>query len=461
MDPEYLFMLQHFVLAGLTPLAVFSLSKKYIGVFGAFLAAVFFMAQVRFFTFGGGRNDIAIFFVALTTLVLFHKNLSPFAKAVLFPVFCSSVILSHYSASYIFLGIIFISWIVLFFTRTLMRNFTNTREWWSSFCANITFNRALIFFVLLFIWYDQATRGPFGAAVGFVSTTIERLNDFFIAETRSVWVSAAMGVGLESKGIPHKIEFVASWVTIALVIAGIFFTLLRYRHIVASHRNEKTTYPGLEQKIEPDFLVLSIVSCGIMGIATILPWVSQAYDIGRVYFELVVILAPFFVIGGTSLFHALKKKISYVLPTVALLIYLLCTSSALYEVSGYQRNVALDTSGNYYDWYFVHDQEVKAIQWLAQKGDNSIILAEHLGLHRLISQGPFSHSRVNANLAELYQNYLYEADEFSGYIYLRYQSVMKGKIVDLHYANRQMPDYPDVFARKNRLYASNGAELYS
>ncbi|MCP3683663.1 MAG: hypothetical protein GY861_13340, partial [bacterium] len=112
MDSEYLFKLLDLVFFSLVPLTVFILCRRYIAEFYAFVAALFFITQERFvFAAGGFRTNIAIFFFALAILILFHDRISEFNRKVLFFVFASACIVSHYSTTYILLVILITTWI--------------------------------------------------------------------------------------------------------------------------------------------------------------------------------------------------------------------------------------------------------------------------------------------------------------------------------------------------------------
>ncbi|HKZ42316.1 MAG TPA: hypothetical protein VJ044_15235, partial [Candidatus Hodarchaeales archaeon] len=96
----------------ISPLVVFIIVRKYIGSFGAFLASFLFMSQVIFlWTASVAQTNIAILFFALAVMVHFHSGIIEFSRRLLFLLFVISSVVSHYSTSYIFFFLIFLTWI--------------------------------------------------------------------------------------------------------------------------------------------------------------------------------------------------------------------------------------------------------------------------------------------------------------------------------------------------------------
>jgi uncharacterized membrane protein len=141
---------------------------------------------------------------------------------------------------------------------------------------------------------------------------------------------------------------------------------------------------------------------------------------------------------------------------VLLAAYFACTSGAAYQMFGYPRNLVLNSTGEYYEWYYIHDQESRAARWLGENGDNkAAIYTEHWGI-MLVSQGKFPQERLNQ---ELFESYLAHRP-INGYVYLRYENVVNGKIMDQKGNVYRLPEYPDFLTDKGKIYVSNGAEIF-
>jgi uncharacterized membrane protein len=78
----------------------------------------------------------------------------------------------------------------------------------------------LLFFVILFFWYSQVTEVPFKAGVNVIELTISNLNKLFLEESRAGNTQALIGKDIGKKGIPHKVQFILTWLIIFLIFIG-------------------------------------------------------------------------------------------------------------------------------------------------------------------------------------------------------------------------------------------------
>jgi uncharacterized membrane protein len=218
-SPEFLFKILYSLLFSISPLAVYVLSKKYVGDFYGFLTSYFFMAQLNFLmTEVHARTNTAILFFALAMMVLFNDKIDPLKKRILFIVFMASCMVSHYSTTYIFFFVMVGTFIGV---EILSMKYIVKKV--------VSLTIVFLFFALIFFWYSQVTETSFNSGTIFVKETFRSLNEFFVAEARSGPTQAMFGEGIEQKGIPHKIEFVFTWLTFALIGIGIITLIRRYK----------------------------------------------------------------------------------------------------------------------------------------------------------------------------------------------------------------------------------------
>lgn len=461
-NSEYLFKILYPILFSISPLAVYLVSKKYIGHLYAFLASLFFMSQIVFLsTTANSRTNTAILFFALSIMVLFHSKLTDFNKRLLFIVFAASSIVSHYSTTYIFLFILLLTWIGMevilkippYRRRLAVSSFSITQ---SGLKKGITILAVAIFFAMLFFWYSQVAGATFKSGVNLISNTLRNLLDFFILESRGEGIVAAFGVGLSIKTIPQQITFVFSWLTIAFIAIGVLTTLIRNRHTVAfSHRRERKTLDFLSQKIDAEFFILSLVCCTILVAAVALPYVFIGYGMGRAYFQMMVVLSPFFVIGGIMVTRFLRAKRAYLLILVVLIPYFMSTTGTMYQVFGVSQAITLNSEGQQYDMMFVHDQETFAASWLeGHTQESSRIYTDFYGSRKLKSQGGILSSGYM-------EKFILEHKPLEeGYIYLGYYSVVGGKLAARYHQWYELVEYQDEFAKRCLIYTNGGSEIW-
>jgi len=474
-NPEYLFKILYPAIFSISPLVVYLLSRKYIGSRYAFLAALFFMSQHTFLQAAANpRTIVAILFFALSVTVLFGSRLDEFSKKLLFIIFAVSTIFSHYSTAYIFLFVLLLTFIgmqiiprIIFPQRkpalppnpstgddppSSTSQASTLQISQSRLRTRITFGTVALFFVFLFLWYSQITKAPFVMGVNFFIKSFASLQDLFLLEARSTEVAALLGVELQTKGIPHHIEFVWSWLTIAFIAIGVLTTLARYRHMVAFPSEKTEPLPFLNQKLDFEFFMISLACSATLVAMLALPYIFIGYSMARTYSQMVIILSPFFVIGGIMVAKLLHVKRVSLLILLALTPFFMCNNGTMYQLFGIPRAITLNSEGQVYDKIFIHDQETFATRWLGDHAhEDARIAADH-----------YSWLRSYGGVGMYYASSLIEEHKpiGEGYIYLRYPGVVGGKLMDRYHRWHDIAEYRDEFAGRSLIYANGGSEVW-
>ena len=481
-NPEYLYRIIYNFLFGLSPLVVFVISRRYVSHFMAFLAAFFFISQLTFVqSAGDGRNTVAIFFFALAIMVLSHEHIRELDKRLLFLIFGTAIIVSHYSTGYIFVAILFLTWfgIMLMSRITSLRkraqetgtplsqeNSSGSSRYLSSknmetqplMLKNyITFGIAASLLFILFLWYSTFTGASFGYGVNFIVETFQQLNRFFIMESRTGLLGSAIGSTIVTGPfqVPKTIEMVSSWLTIILIATGVFTVLAQHLPMHIPPTNPKDFHPQWTKRIDVEYLILATVCCLMIAVTVLLPFVSRGYDLVRVYFMMMIVLAPFFVIGGVTVARLVRIHWHYLVVLTVLIPYFLCTTGTIYQALGAPKTMYLSSQSLEYDLYYVHDQDVYAARWLAQNRQEGITIYS-FGERKLMSQGGLSSHEAGK---ELYQAY-HTGQQISGYVYLNYLNVVKGKVPAPGYQMADIEPYKVMLSGKAKIYTNNGPEIY-
>ena len=441
---EYIFKIVYALIYSVIPLGIYTLSKKYIEELYAFIATIFFMSQTRFIEITINlRNYIAIFFFALAIVVFFNDKIDPVKKRVLFIVFMASCILSHYSTSYIFFFIMLGTFIGI---EILSKKY--------SFKKVISLTIVLLFFAFVFFWYSQVTETAFNAGVGFIEETFTNLHKFFILESRGQ-AEALLGEGIMQKGIPHKIEFIFTWLTLAFTAIGVLTMVKKYKEMVAIPEI-KLKHPNpefLKKKFEVEYLVMVLACSALLVIIVALPFVAKGYSMQRLYPQVLVILSICFVMGGITISKYAKIR-PYLIILLILIPYFFCVTGVMYNIFGVPRAITLNSEGEQYDRLYVHDQESYGAKWLGNyMAERQKIYADFNGNRRLLSQGKITPSLIN-------YRWLSNPVRIDGYIYLRSENVVDGKLIDIHNEIYNMTDYSDIFFEKNEIYDSGCSKIY-
>lgn len=431
MNGEYIYKIVYALIYSITPLGVYVLSKKYVGGLYAFLASIFFISQERFIAVTINlRTDIAIFFFALAMMVFFDDKIDNVNKKLLFMIFIFSVIVSHYSTSYIFFFIM----LGVFAGMKLLTKKQSLKK-------AISLTIVLLFFASIFFWYSQVTEIPFSSGIHFFGKTFENLGNFFIEELRHETAQMVIGRGIPMD-VPHIMEFILTYITFIFIAIGVL-------SVTKKHKGT-----SLSTKLEIEYLSTMWI-CGMILVLTIaLPFVSTGYGMTRLYSQLLVILALAFVIGGMAI-SKYSRIPAYIIILIVLIPYSMSVTGVTYQIAGIPNAITLNSDGDSYDSLYVHDQESYAANWLRDNNKQNLnVYTDSRGGGRLKSQG-----KIQFTDGRFYEknNTIRE-----GYIYLRYQNVVDGEILKSSWKDvHNLTEYSHLFAGKSKIYGNGGSEVYA
>jgi uncharacterized membrane protein len=474
-NPEYLFKVNNALIFSVSPLAIYILSKKYLDSFHSFLASFFFMSQLVFFmTAYNPRTVIAVLFFSLSILMIFEDSIRGPAKRVLFLIFAGSCILSHYTTSYLFFFVLVLGWSLMQSGPRILAwlKRTNLFPEAGNLCPGhpvpppglhpgppyvrvfVNYRIILIFFAMMFLWHCQITGEPFRYAVDFFSTIVKDLSQLLLVESRGDGIALAFGVGMDPRQIPLLISFTSSWLTVCFLSLGL---LCAATSCAGSYLNLNwLNKPGriFSRELNPEFLAIAIVCYAIILISVILPYVAKGYGMDRIYFQMSVILSPFFIIGGRIIAEKIHIKSSFLVILAVLIPYFLCNSGAMHQAFGVEKMITLTSGGKMYDELYITDHETYSAKWLEARAENGMnIYADFYGTNRLTSQGKIPSAVYMKGLLEE------GSQPREGYIYLRYCGAVTGKLLDRKGKWHDINDYKGYFGRINLIYSNGGSEI--
>ena len=480
MAPELLYKLLFSVLFSITPLVVYVISNKYIGNLYGFLASFFFMSQYYFpWTAGIANTAIAILFFALVMMVLFQDDIRGVSRQLLLIVFMASSIVSHYTASFIFLAVLLLASI----GRLIISRFVYGKRVGSAPAGNpdieitppgaqtgntprsydadasqsstqsvlqlgidsgVTITIAVLFSVMAFFWYSQITVAAFNIGVGVLHNTFTNFGHWFLLEARGPTVVAATGKGVDTA--VQYLRLLVSWLTVAFIAIGVLTTLVKYKSMLAIPKSGNIKPNFLKAKLGMDIFVMMIVCSAILVISVILPYVLKIYSMERTYYQLIVILSPFFVLGGIFIARLLKVR-PYLIILLVLIPFFLSTTGVLYEVMGQRVSVVLDP-GHWHERLWVYDQESHAAKWIVRHGEEGVnrYASPAMGLRVFVSQ-----SVTHPTSVRDFSDDIKAGRRINGYIFLRNIDIA---------TLETLTEYPEIFDGKNKIYTSGISEVY-
>ena len=403
------------VLFALCPVLVYAISRRHWSRSVSILAVIYFIGFPTFFTDMPyeNRQEIAFLFVSMGILAITNFWWTTRQRRVALVIAAVGIELSHYSTMYIFLGILVVGWIATRIGGSLLHRRRHRRP---AVGGIATSRRALGYTVnigsivavgaILFAWGGLATDTA-GTALSAIKSAIAgtggaRSDDVLYgilhgsvpppqvllkqyrqqtlkqnAEAGSFFVPASLAA-----------QYPTPYVNLPSLPLTKLGRLLNDHGIRVSQINndvrqgaakDEQLFIGvglaamvatvkLRRKISSEFVALTVGSIIMLGLITVLPELSVEYGVLRAFQEALIMLAPVLVAGSLAIFSPLGETVKAWLASVVCLVIFFSTTGLMPQLlGGYPAQLNLNNSGQYYNNYYLHPQELAAVSWLAGK----------------------------------------------------------------------------------------------
>lgn len=517
-DP-YVFKVLFQLLFATVPALLYLLMRRYLTAAKALLAVLYFVAFPTFFTDMPflNRQEMAFLFLALMLLVIFDTRIALLKRQWLFIIFGVGVILSHYSTTYALLSILLLMAVALPLFNWLAPGLSRKRLFSRSNIEVlnglhvkakpvITIAVVVMLAYLGFVWNTVLTHTS-TAATGVISQTISAITTGFGADVRSSDVSYSLlapanaspqqtlraynrlvvnpqrksappgtfyanttalpqaitqdnapltslgrklqAAGLNVSAFNYTLKQSAAKLLQVFVLIGLAYTFFRKRQ----------TRP-----IEAQYLLLTLASLVFVMLQVVLPDLSAAYGLLRAFQQALMLLGLFLVIGTCVLAQAFRNQwLSRVIPAaIALLFFLASTGVIPQLLGGYQSQLQLNNSGQYYDVYYTHIQELAAANWLNKLAAQTV---KHPRQKLQLQTDQFMIGKLSAYAspkldieAQIYPGLVRQ----DAYVLLGYQNVVKQQTTLSYNGDMITYQYPlqTLSQDKNLVYSNGSTEVY-
>ncbi len=435
MNPEYIFKLFAAVIGSFIPLVVYIVAKKYVALRYAFFASLLFVFQLFFFNLLGAiRQEIAILFFFLAFMIIFSSDIDRRSKKVLFLIFMFSLIVSHYTTAYVAFVLV-VPILVLPFLKGLFKDrklvFTN-------------FDIILLSLIFIAIWYIMYAHIQVNAGTQVVQTTIAASttsNASSFASSKGDFVLGVLGIKLKS--VPNFMSVIAHDLIFVTILIGLFAIVRRfnYYHI----------------KFGTEFLLGIGLSLTLLVMFVMLPYISIAYDASRLFFQVLIFLAPVFIIGCIAFAKLIKKpKWDLVVILVLLISLFMCTSYLQYHFYGSPYSATIDKDGVIRGEYYVYDSELTGTYWLKNNRLNNLTIYSDGRENSRFNLADLRGSNINSTFFQ------WNKTVNSGYIYLGYLNIKKKEVLEIFndISMSDMKNYFNILKGKDVIYDSGGSQIW-
>jgi len=438
-NEHYIFKLFFAVIGSTIPLTVYIVAKKYINEKYAFFAALLFVFQLFFLnSLGAVRQVVATLFFFLAVMIFFSADVDRFSKKFLFLIFIFSLVVSHYTTAYV--SFVFIVPILLI---PFLKGLFKERK-----ILLTNFDLILISFGFVVLWYILFAYVQFAAGTQVVQTTITAATEdpgnvsaaAAFAASRGDYVLGILGIRLTS--VPNAISVIVHNMVLVTILTGIIGLLWKFRYY--------------REKFETEFLAGIALSIILLILFVLLPYISVAYDAARLFFQLLIFLAPVFIIGAITIAKLIKKPKWNVAIILILLISLFsCTTYLQYHFYGMPYSATFDADGIRRGESFIYQSELAGAEWLKDNRlDDLVVYSDSRALFRFNIAG--LRTNIDSSLFALNKT----VD--SGYIYLGNVNIDKNQIYMIYdrISILNLKDFKHLFTGKQRIYDSGGSQVW-
>ena len=509
-DDPYVYKFFFQLIFALCPVLVHAIARRYWSGSISVLAVVYFIGFPTFFTDMSflNRQEIAFVFVCVALLAITNAEWSLRRRRLTFFVASVGVEVSHYSTMYFFLGILLAAWAAQLASRLIPRRWRRpageagaSRAPWGAMARTVGFGSVLVVVGIAFVWGDLATQtagaaltdaesaisslaGSGGARAGDVSYSIlggkttspQAALNAYRRETLKERAGYSPSTYASASAVARYPTPVASQPSLPLTGAGrlvadlgVPVAGLNGAIRDAAAKGEQLfvgiglitfmVLPSLRRRVGREFFCLCVGSTAMVAVITILPNLSVDYGVLRAFQEALILLAPVLVAGSLAVFSPLGRVRALRTSAVVCLGIFISTTGLLPQVlGGYSAQLSLNNSGQYYDVYYVHPQEVAAVDWLAARPG---VLPDGIQAENLTSRFMFNaRSDVTGSqvIADIYPTLVRQ----SSWMILSYSNVHTGQATSDYDGDLLTYEYPMGFLRntKNLVYNNDGAEIY-
>ncbi len=424
------------------PVVLYKLFGVWLDKKTSFLAAIFFIASAEFFTemLSLGRQMIAEFFFALLLYIIFTKKINERTKLICFTFFSFGLIASHYALAYIFLFIIWASWLVRLVT--LKKKTISIR--------NVQFSFVIIFSVLIFSWYIYVSSEAAFNTLTSVFNSVKGgvLNDFFDPNSRTSSVLLGVGVGAtQTSSFINTLGRFWAYAAELLVVLGFVFIFIKRKKRI----------------FDIEYIAIIFMSIMLLVLSIALPNFVGNLGMTRLYHIALISLAPLCILSIEAISSLVSKKrkkvICIIICFVFLVPFLLFQTGAVYEIAKVQNysfplSLYRFNADEYNTLGIIDDKDISGIQWLSANYNENITTVYAAPIQRsLIVTGGYGMIPLS-NTVDLASNNMP----------IRQQGIIYLALYNTHYndmSGYSTSDYVNsTLNSKDSVYSNAGCEIY-
>jgi uncharacterized membrane protein len=510
-NDEYIFKLVFPIIFALTPVSMYLLLKKYTEGIIAFFACIFFVSQIWFIEQMPtlARQEIALLFFVIILLVIFNGAISLLKKTILFTIFCFSMVVSHYTTTYIFASILSGAFMLVILykqiispllKKMLKKSKPSDKVKKDKYKYYIRATYIIILIILIIFWMGVLTRTA-DNTLGIFKSTILQTGQSFNKNSLSEMINQ-VSVKIKGTGIPVTTMSLQKMINDtaseyksynidtfnANITSNYKIRLAPRENLVPVISNNNMTNTGIDlykflvfcfnflfipigflyliygffsKKIHIDLELISImiIFLAILAILILVPYGTFEYNLSRAYLQSLILLSLPAIMGGILIFSFIPKLNKQIVGVLLILFFLVYSGFIFQLFGGGSAFMYLNNYGNDYDMFYTHQSEVASAKWLSNNiEDNYVLYADENSNLRLTAFGELKKARFGIFPATMDKKaYVYlSTSNFVGKKALGHFEIKKYVLSQVSYT------YPLQFLEdnKNLVYNDGGSAIY-
>lgn len=421
------------------PLGLYHVYKKQTDEKIAFLSVFFFTLLPIFHAEISTllRQGTAELFYTLMIMLMIDREMNLTKRRILFIIFSTVMVVSHYGLSYVYLFCSFLALGILYIMKYKSKIFT--------------IGSVITFSTIALSWYMYiSSSAPLNSIVHLGDHMYSSiLTDFFNPETRQ----ALSYITSETASPLHGANRILHYITQFFIFIGISMLILKYK----------------KTKFYEEYVSFSITNFAILIACVAVPFFSGALNMSRMYHITLLFLAPFCILGGKTIFELASKALNFTshgfikTMSIFLIVFFLFNSGFIYEITGDPHPTSISLNSTGYKAMTFTEQDVIGFTWLSDNidkhGHPQIYVEQSIGnaLSGGVLGGP-SDSFYGDTSHILKGAYVYLGHRNIEYnkISLKSGTVFGREYMDFY----DSPFYNEVVKYRNKIYDNGGSQVH-
>jgi uncharacterized membrane protein len=513
-DDPYIFKFWFQLLFALCPVFVYRISLRYGDRTIALVATIYFIAFPTYFTDMPfvNRQEIAYLFVGACVLTATDPTLGYKIGRFRISVFSLGIVLSHYSTSYVFLGTLIVAWVayktMVFFRRNsaVAREGSRVEQHRGIINPTVGIVNLVLLLAGILLWNGLATHTASGLTSvvsqaaqslrggsddpksadtsysivgGSGAQTPDQVLSAYRTSTLTESNSNRIAADLFSDKVLDKYPLSAvpqpnlgvtslgkliddtglSVFTLNSVLRAGSARLLQL-FIGLGLLSAFLTWRTRPSRWKTELIALSCGAVVIVALQVVVPVISTDYGVLRSFQQAMLVSGPLIAVGSYTIFRHLPGMWGRrAIFAVAVVFFTSLVGALPQTLGGYPAQLNLNDSGQYYDLYYTHPQDITAIKWLQSSFAGDV----RARTHAAVQMNPYTDNEL-----QTFTNLDVNIDDFptdllkTSYLFYGYQTSTTEQSSIFVNGDLVTYNYPMALINSeyNLIYSSNGAMIY-